>query len=214
MTINPSSRADSVFMRKPDMPNGQVATTNSGASVWPSAQAGQRTPENIGLEGDGSLKGPFVVNGSDSDGFVVIGKGTRVTGQIADCAKLEIQGTVEGTIVAEAVVIRGSGMMIGELHAVHAEVHGRFEGRLYVRNVLDIRSTGSVEGELSYGKLAVAMGGHIAGQVVREAVANDIAPVDIVANEPVPPPVPAPVVRISTPVSAEMNGNSHNGLLS
>jgi cytoskeletal protein CcmA (bactofilin family) len=34
-----------------------------------------------------------------------------------------------------------------------------------VQDVLDVRGTGHVEGDLSYGKLAVAMGGYISGKV-------------------------------------------------
>jgi cytoskeletal protein CcmA (bactofilin family) len=122
------------------------------------------------------------MSASDSEGVVVIGKGTKITGQISDCAKLEIQGTVEGTIVADALVVREGGVVKGDVRAAHAEIHGLFEGQLAVRDILDVRGTGHVQGELSYGKLAVAMGGYISGNVssetnaaVRSAAANDHA---------------------------------------
>lgn len=100
-----------------------------------------------------------------SDGVVIIGKGTRIVGEITDCSRVEIQGIVDGTIVAETLIIREGGSLTGRLQATHAEVHGSFNGQLDIAELLDIRSTGTVEGELAYGKLAVAMGGHISGNV-------------------------------------------------
>ena len=100
-----------------------------------------------------------------SDGIVIVGRGTRITGEITDCLRLEIQGVVEGTIVADALVIRAGGSVTGRLQANHAEVHGYFNGQLQITDLLDVRSTGRVEGELAYGKLAVAMGGHISGNI-------------------------------------------------
>ena len=113
----------------------------------------------------------------NSDGVVIIGKGTRIVGEITDCSRVEIQGAVEGTIVAEALIIREGGSLTGRLQASHAEVHGAFNGQLDIAELLDIRATGTVEGELAYGKLAVAMGGHISGNVTnpRTEVASQAA---------------------------------------
>jgi cytoskeletal protein CcmA (bactofilin family) len=89
-------------------------------------------------------------------------------GEITDCAKLEIQGEVEGTVIADSLIVRESGVVKGELQVTTAEIHGQVRGRLDVRDGLDVRGTGRVEGDLSYGRLAVAMGGHISGQISSE----------------------------------------------
>jgi cytoskeletal protein CcmA (bactofilin family) len=123
-------------------------------------------------------------------GAVVIGKGTKITGEITDCARLEIQGTVDGTIVADALIVREGGVVKGNVRAVHAEIHGRFEGQLAVQDVLDVRGTGHVEGDLSYGRLAVAMGGYISGKVNGETGgAGRSAPAEAMTpTVSVPPP--------------------------
>ena len=107
---------------------------------------------------------------TNSDGVVIIGKGTRIVGEITDCSRVEIQGMVEGTIVADALIIREGGSLTGRLQATQAEVHGAFNGQLDIADLLDIRATGTVEGELAYGKLAVSMGGHISGNVTNPRV--------------------------------------------
>jgi cytoskeletal protein CcmA (bactofilin family) len=115
----------------------------------------------------------------EGDGVVVVGKGTKIVGQIGHCARLEIQGTVEGTVVADTILIREGGIVTGELQAAHAEIHGRFEGVLRVKDDLDVCATGYVRGELSYGRLSVAKGGHISGDI-------NAATADLVAVETVP----------------------------
>ena len=114
------------------------------------------------------MAGSTTVNRSDAhstDGIVIIGKGTRILGDITQCSKLDIQGIVEGRISADSLVVRDGGSVKGEVHAIDAEINGNLEGQVDIKGHLDVRSTGRVEGDLAYGKLSVAMGGHIAGQI-------------------------------------------------
>jgi cytoskeletal protein CcmA (bactofilin family) len=160
-----------LFTRKPNQrPADQLQVSLTGAPAVASAVtnvSGGDPSRSISVSG--KENGITSVAG-ETEGIVVIGRGTKISGQIADCAKLEIQGTVEGTIVADSIVVREGGVVKGEVRAVHAEIHGLFEGQLVVQDTLDVRGTGHVEGDLSYGKLAVAMGGYISGKVSGEAV--------------------------------------------
>jgi cytoskeletal protein CcmA (bactofilin family) len=171
-------------------------------------------------------------HGADTDGLVVIGKGSKIVGEITDCNRLEIHGIVEGTIVANSLVICDGGRVQGRLQSETAEVHGQFNGQLDVAKVLDVRSTGRVEGELAYGQLAVAMGGHISGTVTNPpsttATAAQPAQTSVVQSEAIrrdpisappdqrdqPPPsalAVAPVRRIEPAASPKPNYNGANG---
>ncbi len=150
-----------MFTRKPNGPqdiSGAASTAapriNGSAAQAAAAAPPQATAVPVRTAG-----------AADDGGVVVIGKGTKISGQIYDCAKLEIEGMVEGNIVADALVIREGGVVKGDVKAATAEVHGVFQGKLIVEELLDVRSTGQVEGELSYGKLAVAMGGYMSGTI-------------------------------------------------
>ena len=157
----------------------------SQADVVSSAQPDQARS----IEPPVSLKTTVATSAASnaSDGCVVIGRGTTIVGQIGDCERLVIMGTVEGTLLANTIVIHEGGIVKGEMQAENAEVHGTFEGGLFVRELLDVRGTGHVEGELSYGKLAVAMGGHIHGKVHSETIAAARANADVpVAAAPTP----------------------------
>jgi cytoskeletal protein CcmA (bactofilin family) len=109
-----------------------------------------------------------------SDGVVLIGKGTRILGDISDCTMIEIQGTLEGTVCADAVVIREGGGFRGTMQTDKAEVHGVLEGTICVHELLDMRASCNVSGDITYGRLAVADGGNISGNLkLKSMVAED-----------------------------------------
>ncbi|NOU06049.1 MAG: polymer-forming cytoskeletal protein [Hyphomicrobiaceae bacterium] len=58
----------------------------------------------------------------------------------------------------------------------HAVIHGEFSGQLKIENFLDVRATGKIAGDLAYGQLAVAMGGHILGRVTNPLTADQVKP--------------------------------------
>ena len=99
------------------------------------------------------------------DRIVVVGKGTNIVGEISNCSQVEIEGALEGNVIAEVVIIRASGRLKGRVNSDRVEVHGSIEGEVQVKEHLDIRSTGQVSGDLSYGKLTVASGGYLAGNI-------------------------------------------------
>ena len=92
-------------------------------------------------------------------------KSTSVVGEISNCSRVEIEGSLEGNITAETVVIRANGRVKGSIQSKRAEIHGTIEGQVHVQDQLEIRSTGQVSGELAYGKLYVEAGGHLDGSI-------------------------------------------------
>lgn len=127
---------------------------------------------------------PTTTESQPAEGVVIIGKGTHVSGDITHCLKVDIQGSVEGRISAQSLVIRDGGSMKGEIHANNAEINGSLEGQVDVTGLLDVRSTGRVEGDLAYGKLSVAMGGHITGQIKNAEAHSDAPGHDAVSSLP------------------------------
>lgn len=101
----------------------------------------------------------------DSKGVIVVGKATRIVGDIAECDEVEVMGHVEGVVTAERVVVCEGGTIQGGLRAAHAEIHGLVDGEVRIDELLDVRSTARVFGDLAYGRLVVAGGGDIAGTV-------------------------------------------------
>ena len=116
-------------------------------------------------ESEGREKTASPLKDKNSDGLVVIGKGTHILGEISNCSKIEIEGYLEGSVIADTVIVRAGGCLKGHAQSERAEVHGTIEGGIWVQEHLDIRSTGEASGEFTYGKLSVAPGGKLAGKL-------------------------------------------------
>lgn len=97
---------------------------------------------------------------------LIVGRQISLTGQIAACDKLIIEGRVEASLSdSRFIEISETGMFKGTAVIEDAEIRGRFEGKLSVRGRLLIRGTGKVTGEISYGQLEIECGGQITGTV-------------------------------------------------
>lgn len=95
----------------------------------------------------------------------VIGRGTRLKGEIEAGGDVIVEGEVEASIHAATMRIARGGSVQGEVHAANAEVRGRFEGTLQVRECLTVAGEGHVSGTIRYGELNVEKGGRITGDI-------------------------------------------------
>jgi cytoskeletal protein CcmA (bactofilin family) len=100
-----------------------------------------------------------------ANGIIVVGKGASMMGEITNCSRVEIAGELDGNILAQSVIVRPGGRVKGTVCAEEAEVQGTIEGQLFVERHLDIGSTATVIGDLSYGSIAIAPGGRLAGSI-------------------------------------------------
>jgi cytoskeletal protein CcmA (bactofilin family) len=87
--------------------------------------------------------------------------------EITDCDALVIEGQVEATVHSKAMEIAKPGTLKGNAQIDVAEVHGEFVGELTARTRLVVHGTGRVTGTIRYGKLVVAEGGEVTGDVKR-----------------------------------------------
>ena len=87
--------------------------------------------------------------------------------EICDCDVLVIEGHVEATVHSKAMEIAKPGTLKGNAQIDIAEIHGDFVGELTVRNrARDSRYRPRI-GTIRYGKLIVAEGGQITGDIKR-----------------------------------------------
>ncbi|RMF24731.1 MAG: polymer-forming cytoskeletal protein [Bacteroidetes bacterium] len=91
-------------------------------------------------------------------------EGTRVEGTLRAQSDIRVDGTIKGTLLCSAKVIIGpTGVVEGEIQCQNAIIEGKFEGTLKVNELLNIRETAHVTGEVAYGKLIVQSGAVING---------------------------------------------------
>ena len=99
-------------------------------------------------------------NSSTASGAInALVKGTVVEGSLRCENDLRVDGTIKGKLTCDAKVIIGpTGVVDCEIRCQNAVIEGRFKGKMSVSELLNIRETAEVEGEISTNKLLVQSG--------------------------------------------------------
>jgi cytoskeletal protein CcmA (bactofilin family) len=106
---------------------------------------------------------------------LTVGREIALSGEIASCDTLVVEGSVEANLQnCRDVDIAESGLFKGSAAIDNADVRGMFEGSLTVRKRLLIRATGQVSGTIRYGQLEIELGGRISGDVQANPDAGDV----------------------------------------
>jgi cytoskeletal protein CcmA (bactofilin family) len=92
--------------------------------------------------------------------------GTSIVGNITAPGLLEIQGQIEGRVVADSVVIEERGTVEGEIQAAAIGVRGHFKGHL-AGGAVRIHATARITGTIRYETLTVESGSEITASCER-----------------------------------------------
>ncbi len=96
---------------------------------------------------------------SSGSGLNSLVDGTVVEGTVQSAGDIRVDGAIKGKLNCSAKVIIGpTGKVSGEINCKNAVIEGNFDGNLQVDELLNIRETAKVEGEISTGKLIVQSG--------------------------------------------------------
>ena len=89
----------------------------------------------------------------------IIGQQTTIVGDITSKGDFRVDGNVEGTIKTSGrVVIGANGQVKGNVECVNADIEGKFSGKLNVSEMLSLKSSATINGEVIIGKLSVEPG--------------------------------------------------------
>jgi cytoskeletal protein CcmA (bactofilin family) len=86
-------------------------------------------------------------------------KGTIVEGSITSESDIRVDGIIKGILTCNAKVIIGpTGFITGEVKCQNAMIEGKFDGKLRVAELLSIKETAEVTGDVVTAKLLVQPG--------------------------------------------------------
>ena len=102
---------------------------------------------------------------NDNRGVLVVSADTVIKGGIRNGRHVEIYGYVEGDVASEALLVHPNGRLFGTIRADRAEIHGEMQGEVFIKNLINIGSSGSVIGKVQYGQLAIEHGGNLSAEV-------------------------------------------------
>lgn len=114
----------------------------------------------FGKKSDQSSKESMSTRSSTADeGHNIVIQSTLIEGKVISEGDFRIDGTFKGTLHCKAKVIIGSnGVFEGDIYCENAVIEGSFEGDLKVNEVLYVRETANIKGDVVTGKLVVQSG--------------------------------------------------------
>src|SRR6185436_6088801 len=105
----------------------------------------------------------------------LIGAGTVVEGDIKSNGDIRIDGTVYGAVNSKAKVVIGStGVIEGDVTSQNADVSGTVRGKTSISELLFLKSSASVMGDIVTGKLVVEVGATFTGSCNMGPMIKDI----------------------------------------
>jgi cytoskeletal protein CcmA (bactofilin family) len=103
----------------------------------------------------------------------LISVGTTLNGDVTSDNDLRIDGTIKGNVICNAKIIIGeSGYIEGNMDGQNADITGKVVGNLAIRDLLQLKNTGNIQGNIAAGKLQIDPSATFNGQCQMGAVAN------------------------------------------
>lgn len=94
----------------------------------------------------------------------LIGQGTQIVGDITCKGDIRIDGSIKGKVISKAKVVIGTtGGVEGSVSCQNADISGNMEGEVKVSELLFLKSTSKLFGEIVTNKLVVEAGAVFTG---------------------------------------------------
>ena len=94
----------------------------------------------------------------------LISNGTEITGNIISTGDIRIDGGLNGNLTTKGKVVIGpSGKVKGEVVCKNLEVSGVIEGKVGVENLLNLKASSKIFGEIATSRLSIEPGALFTG---------------------------------------------------
>lgn len=94
----------------------------------------------------------------------ILGDGTEFKGEMIAKETVRIDGSLEGDVRADWVIVGETGRIVGNIVSKGTVVGGTVEGNIDADEIVELKHTSRVVGEIRTGKLTVAEGAVFEGQ--------------------------------------------------
>tara|TARA_B100001175_G_C19491854_1_gene633059 strand:- start:598 stop:1011 length:414 start_codon:yes stop_codon:yes gene_type:complete len=121
-----------------------------------------------------------MIKENDTSGAVnIIGVGTVINGDIQSKGDIRIDGTLKGAVKTSGKVVVGqAGIIEGDIDCNNADIAGTLNAKISVAQLLSLKATAKLTGDLVTNKLAIEPGAAFTGHCSMGAVIKDIKHVE------------------------------------
>jgi cytoskeletal protein CcmA (bactofilin family) len=106
-------------------------------------------------------------------------EGTVIKGDIISHADFRLDGELIGNFQSKGKIVIGpAGVVIGDIVCKNADIEGKFNGKIHVAEILNVKSKAIIHGEVSVGKLSVEPGADFSATCTMKTITRNL-----IANE-------------------------------
>ena len=110
----------------------------------------------------------------------IIGAGTVIEGDIKSDGDIRVDGTLNGSLVTKGKLVLGpTGMIEGETACQNADISGTINGKIKVTELLSLKATSKLSGDITTNKLSIEPGANFSGSCV---MAGSVPNINISSN--------------------------------
>ncbi|MDR2040441.1 MAG: polymer-forming cytoskeletal protein [Bacteroidales bacterium] len=104
-----------------------------------------------------------------------ITNGTEIIGDINSNGDIRLDGLLKGNLNTKGKVVVGpTGNVIGTINCKNSDIFGKVEGKITVSDLLSLKSTANLKGDIITNKLSIEPGCKFTGTCSMDANANTV----------------------------------------
>jgi cytoskeletal protein CcmA (bactofilin family) len=113
--------------------------------------------------------------GAESGSINLIGVGTQITGDMTSAGDVRIDGILNGDIKLNGRLVVGAhGKIEGSVICQNADISGEIKGTVQVAEILALKATAKISGDIITSKLAIEPGALFTGSCNMGAIVKSI----------------------------------------
>jgi cytoskeletal protein CcmA (bactofilin family) len=125
------------------------------------------------------------LNETDNSTINLISNGTDITGDIKSNGDIRIDGSLTGNLNTKGKVVIGTtGKVKGEVICKNSEVAGVIDGKITVGQLLNLKASSKIHGDIVTSKLSIEPGAVFSGNCKMSDTDNNAGPATIKEKEP------------------------------
>jgi cytoskeletal protein CcmA (bactofilin family) len=141
--------------------------------MWTKQQTQTEPPAVSPAAGTVSSVTPFGVpsssrsNSPNARNLARLGSSLQIKGHITGTEDLQIDGKVDGpvTLRGHQLTVGSTAQLNSEVHASEVVVYGKVVGNVHARDRVDVKTDGSVIGDISTARISIEDGAHFKGRI-------------------------------------------------